>query len=174
MQRLPKKVEPRKLVHLGATFEGRVDACDLPMLAEAVHSIDSVSANIAFGIDDRSKMVVDGQIVAEVSLDCQRCLDPLSNQVVNAELHVAVVKDEDQAKDLPGDLDPWIVADSEADLVALIEEELLLSLPVVAYHDFECIDSTMLSAGEEESSSVSEKASPFDVLAQLKKQEPKE
>ena len=36
--------------------------------------------------------------------------------------------------------DPWIVGDGAVDLYAQIEDELILALPIVAYHDYACVD----------------------------------
>jgi len=48
----------------------------------------------------------------------------------------------------------------------MIEEELLLSLPAVAYHSEPCLDSKLYSSGKPVE--VKETKNPFKVLEQLK------
>ncbi len=172
--RLPRKVEPRKLAYSEATFNGIVPVDSLKMLASAAHSIVDVDASLSFSVDDRGKRVVTGTLRVEASMVCQRCMNPVEARSIEAEVAVAIVWDEDEAKQLPSDLDPWVVSEDEADLYALIEEELLLNLPNVVYHDYECVDPSLLSVGEPVVEQDSGDDNPFKVLAQLKKQQPKD
>jgi len=149
LQRIPRSVIPRKLAHSGLCFQGLIRASDLPRLTASVVSVGEVLADVEFAINDEGKMVVIGWAKAELVLECQRCMAPMAPTVLEAEIHVAIVRDEDEAKQLLKSLDPWVVPEDEADLYALIEDELLLTIPVVAYHDEACIDQSLLSAGED-------------------------
>ena len=168
-KRLPQRVEPRKQAHFGGVFQGNLDAEDLPRLANHVHSIDEIYVRLAFYIDDNGKRVVSVETDASVGLLCQRCLEPVIVKVSSQSI-VAIVRDEEEAKQLGESLDPWIVEDTEADTYQLVEEELLLNLPVVAFHDYDCISPDLYEyqIHDSEKQQESETENPFSVLAGLK------
>ena len=69
-------------------------------------------------------------------LECQRCLAPYE-QTFDVETAFRLVATEEEAEEFPLDEDELdvIVGSRQFDLVDLIEEELLLSLPLVPKHD---------------------------------------
>ena len=111
-------------------------------------------------------------------LTCQRCM-----AAVNVPLRVdqwfrfvdseAIAMAEDDASD-----EDLLVMTPQFDLLALIEDELLMAIPLVPMHE-ECPEAPTLSAGRLETDKVagrlaaagvdSGKPNPFAVLAQLKK-----
>ncbi len=74
--------------------------------------------------------------------------------------------DEEHALALPEYLDPWIVGEGAADFYEMIEDEMLLSLPAVAYHREPCINSKLFESGKPVE--VKKEKNPFQVLEQLK------
>lgn len=73
------------------------------------------------------EVVVEGQVF----LPCQRCLEPCA--CVIEESAQLVVVDSDSAT-VPGGFEPHLADPERLSLTALIEEQLLLSLPLVAMH----------------------------------------
>jgi uncharacterized protein len=71
-----------------------------------------------------------------VWIECQRCLSPYS-QHLDVDATYRIVATEEEADEFPLDDDEVevIVGSRQFDLVDLIEEELLLSLPLVPKHD---------------------------------------
>ena len=53
---------------------------------------------------------------------------------LNAEMALAVVFNDDQARSLPKEMDPWIVEQETVSLTDMLEDELIHALPVVAMH----------------------------------------
>ncbi len=166
-QPLPRQVEPRKFALHNAIVQGQVPGADLPRLVEASCSIESVRAELQFGFDER-RPVVSGAVNAVTHLQCQRCLEPVQ---VNLDCTVAltVVKTEEQAKALPKERDPWLVPEDCGDLYVMLEEELLLAMPFVAFHDYDCVDAALFEKGPEGEPVPQKVSSPFGVLEQLKK-----
>jgi len=164
---LPAQGDPRKLALKGAQMSGYLPIDDLLRLQELLSNWDSpAQVGLNFGISEEGKLVVSGQVSVALTFTCQRCLKPVTLPV-EAEMQLAVVRSEDEAKGLPHWLDPWILAeDGVADLYPLIEEELLLSLPAVAFHPDPCIDERLLSSGTPVEPEPEE--NPFQVLKQLK------
>ncbi len=92
---------------------------------------EKVSAVFAFAVNAEGLSCVDGEIRAQVRLTCQRCLSPLSLPLLS-DVRWALVDKED---DLPAGYEQLQTEDGRCDLRALIEDELLLALPIVAMHD---------------------------------------
>lgn len=162
----PRQGDPRKFAQQGVTVEGFIPVAELPRLVAAVEaSAGEIAVELAFGINEEGKRVVTGNAQGNVSLVCQRCLEPVSVPV-ECDISLAIVWDEEAAKALPDYLDPWITGEGVADFYEMIEEELLLNLPAVAYHSEPCIDTRLYSSGQPVE--VKETKNPFKVLEQLK------
>jgi len=171
IKRLPKLVEARKLATARAHFNGFMEAADLPRLAQAAQTIDAVEATLSFFINDENKRMLEGKVVAKVELECQRCLGGLLIEL-EAPVSLTMAWDDEQARALPKTSDPWIVGEGEEDLHFALEEELLLAMPVVSYHEHDCIDKSLLSSNDEIDAEPALKANPFSVLEQLKVKKP--
>lgn len=163
---LPMQVDPRKFAQQGIELAGSIEVSALPRFSEALADTNGeVAVELVFGIDDEGAKVLTGTAKAKVHVVCQRCLEAMPLTLAG-ELSLAVVWDEEQANSLPKRLDPWITGEGSADLYEIIEEELLLNLPLVTYHEEACVSKDSFSSGE-----VVEPEStknPFSVLEQLK------
>lgn len=168
-QPLPRQGDPRKYAQQGVEISGFVDLKQLPRLAAVVTGDSTKFAVVlSFKIDAEHKRVVQGRIEGEVGLTCQRCLEPVQVHLA-CDVNLAIVWDEEQAKTLSRDRDPWIAAEGPAELYDLVEEELLLSLPQVAYHDRECVPREYFESKAPDSEAEEQpKHNPFQVLQQLK------
>ncbi|WP_397474355.1 YceD family protein [Pusillimonas sp.] len=102
---------------------------------------------------------------AEVTLECQRCLQPFVLPL-RVENRLEVVRSPTELED--DDETERIVGSPKFDVLELIEDELILSLPSVPKHDV-C---TSLPGGPEPADQPDEEAarpSPFAALEKLKK-----
>lgn len=176
-QALPQWVDARKFAYQGVHLDGEVQLALLPRLNKTVlDSVRPVHAALDFSVDEQRHRLVSGPVNTRLSVICQRCLQPMEIEV-DAELSVAVVAGEDEAQHLPRHLEPWLVTDPEgqADLYEVIEDELLLSLPMVAYHEHQCIDESLYSSGtpDPDHAGVEDRNNPFQVLNKLKSNGPK-
>lgn len=163
---LPRQGDPRKFAQQGISLEGVIPIAALPRLVESLAGTDGqVSVRLDFGISEEGKKIVTGKATAALAIICQRCLSPVT-QPVECDISLAIVWPEDDVKALPKHLDPWIVEESGADFFEMIEEELLLNLPPVAYHEEQCIDPQLFQSGEPVV--VKQEKNPFKVLEQLK------
>ena len=105
---------------------------------------------------------------ASIPLTCQRCmgsvLTPLEvdhwYRFVATE-DIAMAEDDQSEEDL-------LVMEPQFDLLAVLEDELLMALPLVPMHDV-CPVTPAMSVGEiDEPGPAAEKPNPFAVLAHLK------
>ena len=103
-----------------------------------------------------------------LTLTCQRCLRPALIPV-EAERSFRFVADEATAAAEDEDSDEDVlVASRDFDLRELVEDELLMALPMVPMHE-QCPDAVQLSASSPEfEASGGEKANPFAALASLR------
>ena len=105
---------------------------------------------------------------ASVPLTCQRCMAPVSAPLevdqwyrfVESE-EVAMAEDDEAEEDL-------LVMVPQFDLLALLEDELLMALPLVPMHET-CPVTPVFSAGDPAVEAAEAKPNPFAVLGQLKK-----
>lgn len=166
LKSLPRQGDPRKFAQQGISLEGVIPVKALPRLVEALEQTEGlVHAKLSFGISEEGKKVVKGSASADLILQCQRCLSPVT-MPIGCDISLAIVWTEEESDSLPKHLDPWMVGEGVADLFEMIEEELLLSIPAVAYHPEPCIDSNLYNSGEPVA--VVKEKNPFKVLEQLK------
>jgi uncharacterized protein len=162
---LPKQGDPRKFAQQGISLDGFVPVAELPRLAESLQeTTGEIQVDLAFGISVEKKKIVTGHASAELTLVCQRCLENVKVPV-KSNISLGIVWDEEGAEALPEYLDPWITGEGIADLYDMIEVELLLSLPKVAYHEELCVDRQLFTSGKPVEV---KKPNPFQVLEQLK------
>lgn len=103
---------------------------------------------------------------ADVVLQCQRCLLPL-DEAVHVDRHFRFVADEDTAAALDDEIEDEVLALPKAlNLRDLVEDEMLLALPLVPRHDV-CPQAVPLQFGDV--AEVEERANPFASLALLRK-----
>ena len=103
---------------------------------------------------------------ADVVLQCQRCLLPLA-QSVHVDRQFRFVADEDTAAALDDEMEDEVLAlPKSLNLRDLVEDEMLLALPLVPRHDA-CPQAVTLQFGDVQE--VEEKANPFASLALLRK-----
>lgn len=103
---------------------------------------------------------------ADVILQCQRCLLPL-DEAVHVDRHFRFVADEDAAAALDDKIEDEVLAlPKTLNLRDLVEDEMLLALPLVPRHEV-CPEAIPMQFGDIEE--VEEKANPFASLALLRK-----
>lgn len=164
---LPRWIESRKFAHNGVVLRGNAPVAGFSRLADACVSVKSIEAELVFSIGEGRERLVTGWTTAIVERECQRCLKPVETQV-QANVSLGIVRGEDEADILPSDFEPWLVVEEASDLHGMLEDEILLSMPIVASHEYNCVDEKLFRYGPEPSSDAEEAKNPFQVLEQLK------
>lgn len=119
--------------------------------------------------DADKRPTIGGHIQGKLVLECQRCLEDVTEQI-DIDFRLVLVKHEDQAKQLPEEEVLVVDADSVS-LYGIIEDEVMLSLPIVIMHpEEECAATGILEGLREpvEQDQADEKENPFAVLKSLK------
>lgn len=176
-----------------ATLDGQSSMADMPRLAAGL------APEVAASAMPPATWRVQGELVAQrvgppqtwlmleaqahLPWTCQRCLHPVALPI-EVSRKLRFVKDEATAARLDAELDDDVLVLSRSfDLIALIEDEMIMASPIVPFHD-ECPELPMMSvsdpgvdepepvaqAGEGEGGAAPSggKPHPFAALAQLK------
>ena len=126
-------------VELNRTIEGVYPLSKLTRLSETLSSNEGfVTARLEFG-QCVGFACLKGRISAMLSVECQRCLKPMQTRVTGS-FKFALVNSEDEFELLPEELEPYLIKGEEQSIIELIEDELLLSLPMVTVHEKDCSD----------------------------------
>ncbi len=171
-ERLPERVNPFLLAERGRVLEGVLPLNRLPRLAEvlAADVAEQARVRLAFMRGRSGIAVLDGEVSAELALTCQRCLEPMAYPV-ESRINLALVESDAEAARLQEGYDTLLVEDETLSIPELIEDELLLALPLVpmhdatqacsprALHEFEPKDAEQAAEGKE---------NPFAILKNLK------
>ena len=83
-------------------------------------------------IDESALAVAEGHVSAMLTLTCQRCLEEMT-WPVDTDSRLAFVANATSAE-VAGSREPVIAVDGQVSLATLIEEELLLALPLAPMH----------------------------------------
>jgi|SRR5690554_1067436 len=167
---LPKQAELRKLAINQACFKVSSDLTAFPRVSGAVVAEQGiVEAEIQFSVDERHIPCIDGWVRCSTQMVCQRCLEPVAVEF-SSTIALAAVKNDVQARELTKVRDPLLVEDDAlVDLNEILEDELLLAMPFVSYHEpGQCKGKQTYQSFAGDAPVEEKKESPFSVLASLK------
>ncbi len=110
-------------------------------LADMTRLLTSLSGSVEREVDVNLEFVmhqgfpsVEGRVRVDLPVQCQRCMGDF-DFTVDSTFHLGIVQTEEQAASLPTNLDPLFVVNDESRLLEVIEDELILVLPIVPMHE---------------------------------------
>jgi len=171
------QVNAKELSARAAVIDRHLDLPQLERVAQAGGLPGTrVDAQLQFGAFE-GRTTVDVHVEGTAVLECQRCLQPCEIAVDESAL-VAIVRDE--TDDVPGGYEPFVGMPEQLSLAALIEEQVLLALPLVPAHEAgspECLPTeavvvplapaALIESAASEEAAVEEKQTPFANLREL-------
>ncbi|ADU68794.1 23S rRNA accumulation protein YceD [Pantoea sp. At-9b] len=168
--KLPLTLDPVRAAQKRLDYHGVYSPELVARVADSVVSVDSdVECAMSFAVDNQRLAVLQGTADVQVTLLCQRCNQPFPHQV-HISYCFSPVSTEEQAEALPEAYEPVDVDDfGEIDLLAVIEDEIILALPVVPVHDSEHCEVSDADMVFGQLPAEAEKPNPFAVLASLKR-----
>ena len=115
----------------------------MPRVVDAISAFaGNFQVELDFGLNESRKSKIDVQINGDVEMQCQRCLKPVIVEVA-IETTLTVAAHDEEARAKIRDYEPILLNEEGVlDIDALIEEEILLSLPLVAMHTESSNDET--------------------------------
>lgn len=170
--RLPERVEPFRLAETGRRLSGNLSADKLERLADILFSEDTeIRVALEFDKGDRGVHFVSGTLSGDLLLTCQRCLGSLKFPL-DIRFSVALARGPQEAEQLPAGLDPLVVEGETISIADLVEDEVLLRLPIVPMHSASDTNGAC-APGSADRLEETDKPSgnPFSVLAELKKRD---
>jgi uncharacterized protein len=144
-----------------------VPLAELPRLRSRIPGIGgSVRGAVRFGRRSRFA-VAELSLAGKATLQCQRCMQPME-LAVDSTTDVALIFAEADAAEVPEDLEPVLAREGRVSAGELVEEELLLALPIVPLHEelSECaVPASAPLVADEAPEHVTQR--PFEGLAEL-------
>ncbi|NHI00797.1 23S rRNA accumulation protein YceD [Oceanimonas sp. MB9] len=168
--KLPIKVDPARCANKRLDYQGVYAAELMPRLAESTQGIHGdIDASLSFGTDAQGLRVMTGHARAQVALQCQRC-NELFDTTIESEFTYTPLRRDAEAPELPEAYETFEADEfGEVNLVEIIEDELILALPLVPAHENEhCAEGKYdLSYGD--IPEAEERPNPFAILEELKR-----
>lgn len=129
------------LAHGGLTWEREFSDTRFERLVDvALSDMPQVKVRLKFATLDK-RPVIHGELQAAVELRCQRCMNSMQYPVRET-FELMLVETEAELALVPESYEPWIANAQRLNVLELIEEQLLLALPLIAKHadQRECVD----------------------------------
>lgn len=162
----PTRVDAAKLFARDGSINAALPLDRLLRLTDCIADPQGeVTVDLQFGHDAEGRRLLSGTLDVPVRLICQRCLEALPRQL-HCELQLLVLDTDAELRALPDEYDAIVAEGGELDLQALIEDELLLSLPLVPMHEEQdCNEALNAIRTAETDATGQERPNPFAALA---------
>lgn len=150
------------------SFSGRLPVERLDRLCETLaDSSGEVAYALEFGCDDHRVCYVDVIADTALQLTCQRTLQPFAFPV-RVSTRLGMIRHEQEEAGLPQDYEPLLIpSDGRIKPADLIEEELLLAMPLVPINP-DGIQYPVASPVDLDQADAAAQENPFAVLRGLK------
>ena len=165
--KLRKRYQVQKEVTQNGYFEGEIALSELGRLSELLDLTDSdlkdrkIILKFEFVRNEHEIPMLVGQLKTSLELECQRCLKALELPMT---LDFSLMIDASDELVLDSSVDTLYSDDGYIDIAEVVEDELILAIPLVVMHeDTACNENWQVSESE-----TVIKDNPFAVLQQLK------
>ena len=163
---LPNSIETERLAPGEHIWTGMLADQSLVRIRELGGSVGEVAGSITLTIGDGQPRV-HGDCRAVVTMDCERCLAPVSLPV-EGRFDLIVVDRIAQADAYGADTPVVVAPRGRLDVVAVLEDEIILALPLIPMHE-----DTNCDGGQRQFGPAGEPApvreNPFQALESLKR-----
>ena len=164
---IPEHIDPYRYAEQRLGLDGIVNIADMQRLSSSLHtSHGKVTVHLQFGVDEQDIAFLKGHLNTTLTLQCQRCMEPFDYEIIS-DFTLGIVNTLDEVNTLPEYYEPALTKEKSLALRDLIEDELILNLPIIPRHELEeCKVRLPISGiGSEEETKTE---SPFRVLESLK------
>ena len=166
--KLPITIDPYKSAQRRLECEGIFEMSGMNRLLAACESCGGqVKVNVKFNVDELGLVVISGEGSTSVALACQRCTD-VFEQALEVSFTFSPAKNAEVAAELPSYYDAIELDENgEINLLELVEDELMLAMPLIPRHPVKDCQAPADSVWGELPEEL-DKPNPFDILKQLK------
>lgn len=131
---MPERGDPIQLAEQGRTYEGELELAGLSRLEDLLARNNGlVRYRLAFDRDGRGRPHVAGHLTGMLSLRCQRCLE-VFELAITRDWRVTLLAEAGEEALLDDGEDARLVSDQGMPLAELVEDELILAVPLVPKH----------------------------------------
>jgi len=163
---LPAFIDPKRLAFQGTNLKGAFALAQMSRLGDMLCDIQGeAQIDWLFALDDKQRPTINGRLLAQMTLLCQRCLKPM---LYSVDVQVALIVLTEEQDDEAG-YEPIILNSTQVSLIKLIEDELILAMPIIAKHTTCPSNDYQLDENISEHNNIIN--NPFQVLSTLKKGE---
>ena len=160
---LPDQLKLFNFAKKEISLSGLYQISDFPRITEiASNKKDNVRVELSFYLKNNKTPCVEGIIELEIVLTCHRCLDNLSI-ALKVNFNLAFVRNDQQSEELDSHYEIYVIEEEELATFDLISDEILLSIPMVPTHDYDCINEI-----NEQEIVEGKSENPFAILKKLK------
>lgn len=167
--KLRKRYQVQREVAQNGRYEGEIALSELHRLGELLHpdgetqETGTVMIDFAFSRNEFDIPIIAGRLQTRLGLDCQRCLQPLE---LPLELEFRLMIDASDEILRHSSEDTLYSDDGFVDIAEVVEDELILAVPLVVMHEDTACNEYWRASGSGPDTVVKE--NPFAVLQQLK------
>ncbi|MDX1901932.1 MAG: YceD family protein [Gammaproteobacteria bacterium] len=169
MQRehLPLTIDPFRSAGRELSYGGALPIRAMERLTTSLVSHEGdVKVQLQLAVDAQGIPYLKGNLEVCLNLQCQRCLESYGHEV-SSEFLLGIVRSTEESERLPKHYDPLVIEGETLIISDMIEEELIISLPVVPMHlPSDC--SVKLDVFSAESVESDKKENPFQVIESLR------
>ncbi len=131
---LPKCFDPIRFADQSASLEGSIPLKQLDKLKDLLISDQGdVQVALQFDRDQDGRRCIIGKVQAVLTMECQRCCQPM-NVEVNADVLLSPIISDSQAPSVPKEYSPLVTHGEPVEMADLVADELLLNLPMFTKH----------------------------------------
>jgi len=170
--KIPIVIDPVRAAQKRSSFDGIVPLVNLTRLAESLLDSDGdVAVTVHCGTDEQGLTYILGDARCQVQVRCERCGEAMPMELDASFAYTPIRRDFDSAQDeIPERYD--VVEKNEhgeVNLRQLVEDELILALPLFPTHEEGQCDPAKVQMSWGEIEPEPEKPNPFAILQELKK-----
>jgi len=136
-QRAEMPIDPKRCAKARELCQGRVPLASFNLPAVVLQGSEEVCYKLKFGVDSEGYVFINGCVEAALQLQCQRCLRSVEYNI-HSEFHLSPVQNGENAATLPDRYDAVLMEHDKLSVRQLVEDELILSLPIAPMHNREC------------------------------------
>ncbi|WP_444998539.1 YceD family protein [Aliikangiella sp. IMCC44359] len=163
-------IQPKKLANKQGEIRFNWPVSDFQRLSGLLYTDKGhISIVINADYDEQERCILQTAITADLTLECQTTFEPIAYRVEKEVVFCTVVQESEFAE--IEEYEPVLVEDGVLDIKQVVEDELILSVPLVANKPAEEVNQKM-SFGELDEAKIAEEkkaSNPFSVLKNLKK-----
>ncbi len=128
---IPQKISASKALARRERYEGKLPLAGFTRL-EGLLAADTgdIQVTLAASADEAGHAHLNGMLSGALRLNCLRCLKPF-DWALHAPLGLRLVKTEAEEVQALHECEPYLVQDDELPLRDIVEDELLLALPMM-------------------------------------------